>query len=382
LRVIVATPAREEGGVLRAVLDLAAGLQQRGHDVMVATPRDAEAVQVATAARQLASVDLERSARTAADVWHLHANNSLDPVLLSLLARRRTAAGARVLTEHLPRTFHTDASLPLDPDMVHGRRKPGARHAKTVLKRLEFALCDQVLTPAAASADFLARRYRVPRSAIATIHNGVPVPDRAAPPPEAEVLEVLVVGMLVHRKGQDVLLEAAARAREPWNVTFVGEGGARPALEQAAARIEHRRIRFAGWRADAAAAPLDCHVACVPSRAESFPYVALEAMACARAMVASRIDGLSEVVEDGATGLLVAPEDPAALAAALDALAADRARVRRIGEAAHARVRDRFGIDAMLDATLGLYRRLGRVSDGGRTRRAAAAARSAPSRTR
>jgi starch synthase len=105
-------------------------------------------------------------------------------------------------------------------------------------------------------------------------------------------------------------------------------------------------------------------------------------MACARAMVASRIDGLSELVEDGATGLLVAPEDPAPLAAALDALAADRARVRRMGEAAHARVRDRFAIDTMLDATLGLYRRLGRVSDGGRTRRAAAAARSAPSRTR
>jgi glycosyltransferase involved in cell wall biosynthesis len=375
LRVIMATPAREEGGVLRAVLDLAAGLQQRGNDVVVAAPGDADAVRTAIASRGLAAIDLDRSARTAADVWHLHVNNSLERQVLALLARRRTVAGARVLTEHLPRTFHTDPSLPLDPGMAHGRRKPGARHVKTALKRLEFALSDQVLTPAVASADFLARRYRLPRAAVATIHNGVPVPDGAAPLPDADVLEVLVVGMLVHRKGQDVLLEAAARAREPWNVTFVGEGTARSELEQAAARLEHRRIRFAGWRADAATAPLDCHVACVPSRAESFPYVALEAMACARPLVASRIDGLSEVVEDGATGVLVAPEDPGALAAALDALAGDRARVARMGEASHARVRDRFGIDAMVDRTLELYRRLGRVSDGGPTRRAAAAAR-------
>jgi glycosyltransferase involved in cell wall biosynthesis len=382
LRVIVATPAREEGGVLRAVLDLAAGLQQRGNDVAVAAPGDAGAVREAIASRRLRWLDLDRSARTAADVWHLHVNNSLEPRVLTLLARRATVAGNRVLTEHLPRTFHTDASLPLDPGMVHGRRKPGARHGKTVLKRLEFALSHQVLTPAVASADFLARRYRLSRSAIATIHNGVPVPFGAAPLPDADVLEVVVVGMLVHRKGQDVLLDAAARARESWNVTFVGEGAARGALEQAAARIEDRRIRFAGWRADAATAPLACHVACIPSRAESFPYVALEAMACARAMVASRIDGLSEVVDDGATGVLVAPEDPGALAAALDALAGDRARVRRMGEAAHARVRDRFGIDAMVDATLELYLRLGRISDGGRTRRAVAAARSAPSRTR
>jgi glycosyltransferase involved in cell wall biosynthesis len=368
LRVIVATPAREEGGVLRAVLDLAAGLQQRGHDVLVAIPGDAEAVQVATAARQLAWVDLDRSARTAADVWHLHANNSLDRRLLALLARRRTVAGSRVLTEHLPRTFHTDASIPLDPGMVHGRRKPGARQAKTVLKHLEFALSDQVLTPAVASADFLARRYGLRRSAIATIHNGVPVPDRGAQLPDADALEVLVVGMLVHRKGQDVLLEAAARAAEPWNITFVGEGTARGALEQSAARIEHRRIRFAGWRADAATAPLACHVACIPSRAESFPYVALEAMACARAIVAARIDGLSEVVDDGVTGLLVAPEDPCALARALDGLATDRPLVRRMGEAAHERVRDRFGVDAMVDRTVELYLRLSGVS-GGRTPR-------------
>ena len=368
--------------MLRAVLDLAEGLQRRGHDVVVAIPGHARAVQTATAARQLAWMDLERSARTAADVWHLHLNNSLDPRLLPLIARRRTVAGSRVLTEHLPRTFHTDPSIPLDPGVIHGRRKPGARHYKTALKRLEFALSDQVLTPAVASADFLARRYRLRRSAIDTIHNGVPVPDEAAPLPAAEVLEVLVVGMLVHRKGQDVLLEAAARAREPWNLTFVGEGAERGALEQTAARIEHRRIRFTGWRADAATAPLECHVACVPSRVESFPYVALEAMACARAIVAARIDGLSEVLDDGVTGVLVAPEDPGGLARALDELAGDRTRVRRMGEAAHARVRDEFGIDAMVDRTVELYQRLRSVSAGGRTRRPAAATRSAPSRTR
>ena len=266
-------------------------------------------------------------------------------------------AGARVLTEHLPRTARTDASLPLDPTLEARRRKPGAEQGKTAFKRLEFSLVDQIIAPGAAAADFLAERYTLPRSAVQAIHNGIR--GRAPPPPPpGDVMEVVVVGMLAHRKGHDVLLEACRLAERSWNVTCIGGGPLRAALEEEARAIEGRRVRFTGWRDDAAQAPLEAHVACVPSRMESFGYVALEAMACARPVVASDIDGLSEVVEHGRSGLLVAPEDPAALAAALDELAVDPALRRRMGDAAHARVRSAFSADEMVDRTLAVYAEL------------------------
>ncbi len=340
------------------MLDLAAGIRNRGHEVVIGGPIDAAAVRDAADARDLPWIELGESARTPADVWHLHLNNSLETLPLRLLARRRATRGVRVLTEHLPRTFRTDPSLPVDPGVLQRRARPGAYHAKTAFKRLEYTLSDAVITPAAASAEFIGRRYRLKPGTVEAIHNGIPVPAEPAPPPDAEPMEVLTVGMLIHRKGQDVLLEAAARAVERWNVTFIGEGAARPALERAAARIQDRHVRFTGWRADAADAPVGCDVVCVPSRVESLPYVALEAMACGRAVVASSIDGLSEIVEHGVTGRLVAPDDPDALAEALDALAVDRSLRRRMGVAAHARARREFAAERMVSRTLDCYDRL------------------------
>lgn len=358
MRVVLATPAREEGGVLRNVLDLAEGAAARGHHVVVATPGDAAAVRAAVEAHDLPWMELRRSTRLRADVWHLHVPNSLDTALLALLTRRRWVAGSRVLTEHLPRTARTDASLPLDPTLKHGRRKPGAEQGKTAFKRLEFSLVDQIIAPGAAAAEFLAERYGLPRSAVQAIHNGIAAPEAPAPPPPGDVMEVVVVGMLAHRKGHDVLLEACRLAERSWNVTVIGDGPLREALEEEARGIEDRAVRFTGWRDDAAQAPLAAHVACVPSRMESFGYVALEAMACARPVVASDIDGLSEVVEHGRTGLLVPSEDPAAFAAALDELAMDPALRRRMGEAAHTRVREQFSADDMVDRTLAVYAEL------------------------
>ena len=264
MRIVLATPTREEGGVLRNVLDLAEGAAARGHHVVVATPGDAAVVRAAVEAHDLPWMDLRRSTRLRADVWHLHVPNSLDTALLALLTRRRWVAGARVLTEHLPRTARTDASLPLDPTLKHGRRKPGAEQGKTAFKRLEFSLVDQVIAPGAAAAEFLAQRYGLPRSAVQAIHNGIAAPEDPPPPPPGDVMEVVVVGMLAHRKGHDVLLEACRLAERSWNVTCVGDGPLREALEEEARAIEGRRVQFTGWRADAGQAPLEAHVACVP----------------------------------------------------------------------------------------------------------------------
>ncbi len=97
-------------------------------------------------------------------------------------------------------------------------------------------------------------------------------------------------------------------------------------------------------------------VAC-PSRREGFGVVCAEAMARGRAVVASAVGGLLDLVEHERTGLLVPPEDPAALRTALERLLADEALRNELGTAARARVTDLCAWDAVTERTIAVYRR-------------------------
>ena len=92
-----------------------------------------------------------------------------------------------------------------------------------------------------------------------------------------------------------------------------------------------------------------------PSLYEPLGIVNLEAMACGTAVVGTRVGGIPEVVADGETGLLVPPDDPAALAAALNALIRDPARAAAMGAAGRERAATEFGWDAIAAQTADLY---------------------------
>ena len=96
----------------------------------------------------------------------------------------------------------------------------------------------------------------------------------------------------------------------------------------------------------------------LPSRAEGLGVAALEAMGCGRPVVASAVGGLAEAVEDERSGLLVPPEDPAALASALSRLRDDPGLAARLGAAGAARVAKHFDADEMVDAYVALYREI------------------------
>lgn len=356
MRIVLVTTATVPGGVWRHVLDLAEGLAARGHDVQVGARARSRGLGEAARDRGVRMLPLARALLERADVWHLHLHDTYDSAALPLLlARRSLRGGAIVLTEHLPRSNASDSSL------LPGDRRPGAAAAKLVLKRAHARLAARIVVPSHGAAAFLDRRYGLSAPKVATVLHGVRADGDPDPPPPANGrLRVVSVGALGMQKGHDVLVEAAALARAPWTAVVVGDGAGRERLEARAAAVAGDRVSFAGWSGDVDAHLLAADCVCLPSRWESSSYAALEAMVRGRPVVASAVDGLEEIVADGRTGVLVPAGDAAALAAALDLLAADAGRCAELGRAARARVLGEFPLERMLDATLAVYREASR----------------------
>lgn len=176
----------------------------------------------------------------------------------------------------------------------------------------------------------------------------------------ADAWVLAAVGALEARKGHTVLLDALAPLAVPSLVVVcAGEGGERDALTARTAALGlGATVRWLGRVNDVAALLAAADVLVMPSRHEGLGVAALEAMAAGLPVIASRVGGLPEAVADGETGLLVPPGDPAALAAAIARLAADRPFARALGDAGAARVRARFTMAAMASATLAVYRRV------------------------
>lgn len=172
---------------------------------------------------------------------------------------------------------------------------------------------------------------------------------------------LLVLAALVRRKGLDVLIEAlaqlAARGLRP-TLWIAGEGPERAALERLAEERGLARVRFLGRRADAGELLAACDALVLPARREGLGVAALEAMACGRAVIASAVGGLAEAVLERECGLLVPPEDPARLAAAIEELYKDSALRERLAAGGRARVAQGYLAPQMVAAYDELYRRV------------------------
>ncbi|MEO6688185.1 MAG: glycosyltransferase, partial [Dokdonella sp.] len=178
-------------------------------------------------------------------------------------------------------------------------------------------------------------------------------------------LRLLAVGRLSRYKGFNVLIDALADVGDA-TLLLIGNGECEAELRmQARARGLEERIAFAGGLDDdalaSAYASADAFVLPSLDRGEAFGLVLLEAMRAGVAVVASAIpgSGVSFVVADGETGLLVAPGEPQALAAAIERTR-DVALRTRLGQAGRKRWREHFTLEASASRMLSLYQNVWR----------------------
>ncbi len=206
-------------------------------------------------------------------------------------------------------------------------------------------------------------KFRNEAGKCVVIYNGVDLKEFRPRPGDRKIREefriaegwmmVGTMGQLLPRKGQDVFLKAAALvARGNPGVRFlvVGNGnqGFRKELEKLAVDLGIRdRVVFTGYRQDIQRLLSVVDIVVVPSTdAEGFSRAIIEAMACARPVIATAVGGNSEAVEEGTTGFLISPDNPHQLSDALQTLIADEKRRKQMGEAARARAERLFSINA------------------------------------
>jgi glycosyltransferase involved in cell wall biosynthesis len=206
---------------------------------------------------------------------------------------------------------------------------------------------------------------------VVTVHEGIDV-DHVAAVPAVNVHEAFwlphqapVVGnvaALVPHKGQRHLIEAARLVlRDIPDARFIilGEGELRDSLEHLV-RGHHleKHVLLPGFRTDVIGCIKGFDLFAMSSVTEGLGTSLLDAMACARPIVATRAGGIPEIVEDGVTGLLVPPRDDAALASAIVRGLNDGGLRRRLGDAGLSRVRERFTVERMIERTAAVYARV------------------------
>ena len=180
---------------------------------------------------------------------------------------------------------------------------------------------------------------------------------------------MISVGRLVYYKGFDVLIRAMASVRG--KLVIVGDGPLRGELQGLAAQLGVTdKVVFAGEINNAGVMPYyhaaDLFALASVARSEAFGIVQIEAMAAGLPVVNTSLDsGVPFVSLDGQTGLTVPPENPTALAGAINRLLDDDGLRQSLGQAGVRRARQEFSLDTMLRRTLELYQTV-RVDPGRR----------------
>jgi glycosyltransferase involved in cell wall biosynthesis len=351
------------GGLFRHVLDLARGQTARGHRVGLivdATTGDgqAEAALADLSPRLVLGVSRvpmsrQIGLRDASAVAHV--GRRAASVAVDVLHGHGAKGGAYARLAHRRRTI--SAYTPHGGSLHYGWGSPTGLIYLT-LERLLRARTDLFLFESAYGRDVFRAKVGDPGELAQVVHNGVTEAEFEPIVTEPQAADLVFIGELRFLKGVDVLIAAIALLkREGLRLTaaIVGEGPDRAAFE-AAVRAQDLAdaVRFVGTKPARSGFALG-RLLVVPSRAESLPYIVLEAAAAGVPLIATKVGGIPEIFGPDASAL-VPPGDPAALAQAIGAGLRDLAGKRAVCAGLQARVREGFSAEAMTDAVLAAYR--------------------------
>ena len=351
------------GGLFRHVLDLSRAQAARGHQVGIVadastggeradaafaalSPHLALGLSRVPMSRHIGTSDAsaqrhvaQRAHDTSADV--LHGHGAKGGAYARLVGTREAI---RVYTPH-------------GGSLHYGRSSPVGLLYLT-LEQVLMARTELFVFESAYGRDAFTAKIGTPRSLVRVVHNGVTQEEFADIAPQPDATDVVFIGELRHLKGVDVLLDALAilaRDGRPVSATIIGAG---PDADQFRAQAE--RLGLAPSTRFLSAMPVRegfarGRVMVAPSRAESLPYIVLEAAAAAVPLITTDVGGIPEVFGPQ-SARLIPPGDASALAQAIRAALADPAAQRNETLTLRARVQAEFSADVMADAVLAAYR--------------------------
>lgn len=267
------------------------------------------------------------------------------------------------------------AGVPVVVQTCHGReawRQSWASRQFWVDRRIA-AWTDVTIAVSESTKSYLVAEKKLNPGKIVVIPNGRSMNGCQLEPASAERLRAdlgvvpgsAVLGVfarLEEQKGHKYLLEALPTIEAQVGavtVLLVGDGILRPSLEKQANEMGLAgKVIFTGHRYDAPHIMAVCDLIVLPSLYEGMPLVPIEAAALGKAVVATSVDGTLEVIENGVTGLLAPPRDPAQLAGAITRLILNPSLRETLGQNARARARGLFSQERHLRDTAACYERL------------------------
>lgn len=347
------------GGQNQALLTVK-GLRALGHPTMLVAHPEGE---------------LRRRAPQDTDLVPLAPRFEIDFHAAWKLARIIRAFNPSLLHAHDPHGVALAAlalgfRMPWPPPLLVASRRVDFKLAGHALSRAKYRQVDRFVCASGAIARIL-EHGGVEPDRIVTVHEGVDLQHVADAPP-VSIHEtfwlphgapvVLNVAALVPHKGQRYLVDAFAdvvRAIPDARLVILGQGELHESLTR---QVHHlgldKHVVLPGFRTDVLSLMKTADMFVMSSTMEGLGTSLLDAMACARPIVATETGGIPEVVVHEETGLLVAPRDADSLADAMITLLKDETRARQYGAAGYERVHRRFSVEHMVRETVAVYETL------------------------
>jgi len=282
------------------------------------------------------------------DIHVIHAHGMMCAIICSIAALLSSSRPQVVSTLHNFPIFKSDTK----------------RRIFGLLAAPLFRSNSEIIVVSRALKDYIQPQWKIPRDKIHVIYNGIDVNDIvekaereiSTPKPESPFV-VLTIARLIADKGVDVLLKSAALlitenpslAKRPLIFRIAGDGPEMSQLKKTAQELGiEEYVEFLGFRKDIYGVIKSSDVVVLCSRNEGLGISLLEAMALRKPVIASKVGGIPEIINDGVTGILVSPDDPQELSRAIAHIFCNDKLAQRMGEEGYKNVQSHFLKNIML----------------------------------